>query len=283
MKITKIKPQKLLSPTQISIADFVINPYRGCAFGCKYCYSQYSKYAKKTKQPWGSFVDVKENVKNLLEWEIKLYKPKKVLIGASTESFQPAEKEFQTTKQILEVLKNRNIPFTILTRSPLIAEKEYTSFLNYHSENKVFFTFMFSNPQVKNILEPKTPPLLERAKAITKLLKYGVKIRIHIGPYIPGLEDLKSIFGLIPEGVKEVEIEFYNAKMGRLKDVINLVKLASGAKTARQIKEIYSSESKYLKFIKETKQTAEKINSKNYKIFFITPLFNDWYDRNIKY
>ena len=46
--IRKIQTERALSPTGIEIADYTLNPYRGCSFGCDYCYVRMNKFVRKT-------------------------------------------------------------------------------------------------------------------------------------------------------------------------------------------------------------------------------------------
>ncbi len=47
--------------------DYTINPYRGCLFGCSYCYASkfvYDDIGKK--QDWGKWVEIKQNAVDAL-------------------------------------------------------------------------------------------------------------------------------------------------------------------------------------------------------------------------
>ena len=72
MQIKLIQTQKALSPTQIKLADYVINPYRGCEFGCLYCYANENKNIREGS---GRILSVKINYPEILEKELRLKKP----------------------------------------------------------------------------------------------------------------------------------------------------------------------------------------------------------------
>ncbi|MFA5362711.1 MAG: hypothetical protein WC335_05630 [Candidatus Omnitrophota bacterium] len=65
------------------------------------------KAAQKDPRQWGEYVDVRVNAPELLEKELSRKFPKRVLLGSTTECFQPAEREYRLTYKILEIL-NRN-------------------------------------------------------------------------------------------------------------------------------------------------------------------------------
>ena len=69
-KIETIDCQRVLSPTGITQADYVINPYRGCFFGCSFCYAQWNKFALKYDMSWGDYVHVKLNAPQKLDDEL---------------------------------------------------------------------------------------------------------------------------------------------------------------------------------------------------------------------
>lgn len=277
-----IKTQKALSLTQISLGEYVLNPYRGCAFGCKYCYAQENKNMTKRKKDWGKFLDIKINLIQVLEKELKNLKPKRVILGSTTECFQPAEKEFRVTQHSLKLLKENNIPLTILTKSSLI--KDYIDCINYHPQNKVYFSLVFSQKKIKNILEEKTPSLKERVETIEALIKSKIKVKIHIGPFIPFLENLKEIFQIIPPQIEEVEIELYNAKMGNFKEIVEIIGENLSKDIADRLKEVYSREENYLNFSHYLIEEAKNLNKEyNFKLNFIVPQFNFWYTNKIIY
>ena len=89
MQIKLIRTQKVLSLTQISLADYAINPYRGCSFGCLYCYSRENKNIKK--EAFFTRLDAKINAPEVLERELKYKRPKRVLLGSTTECFNPPQ------------------------------------------------------------------------------------------------------------------------------------------------------------------------------------------------
>lgn len=120
----KIIVNRALNPTSIDLGEYVINPYTGCEYGCLYCYVRSNKSAVKRREPWGSYVDIRINAPELLEKELAEKRPKTVLLGSTTECFQPAEKEFQITGKILELLNKHKASYVILTRSPHIAAKK---------------------------------------------------------------------------------------------------------------------------------------------------------------
>ena len=100
MKIIEQKITTILRPTSINLAPYVINPYQGCQLGCLFCYAQFSKKAQKEPFKWGEYVKVKVNALEVLNRELGSIRPEKVLLGSTTECFQPVEKKYGITQSI---------------------------------------------------------------------------------------------------------------------------------------------------------------------------------------
>jgi len=100
-----------------------INPYRGCEHGCIYCYARPS-HAYLELSPGLDFetkLFAKTNAAELLRAELSKpgYVPSPIAIGANTDCYQPIERKFRITRQILEVLAECEHPFTMVTKSAL--------------------------------------------------------------------------------------------------------------------------------------------------------------------
>ena len=102
---------------------YTINPYNGCLFGCIYCDAR-SEHYHMPKQFENEIV-IKKNVGELLQQRLKKarsFLPDVVGIGGVTDSYQPAERIYRNTRQILEVLSRYRYPVHIATKSTLVLE-----------------------------------------------------------------------------------------------------------------------------------------------------------------
>ncbi len=275
MKINIIKTDRVLSPTSINLADYVINPFRGCEFGCVYCYSKNNKNMIRRKDGWGSFVDVKINSMELLEKEIKKIKNKniRILLGSITEIFQPAEKRFHLTEKILRFLKKENIPLIILTKSSLI--KEYMDLINYSNKNTVYFTY--NTGQVKKLFEKGTPDNKERLKIMKMILKNNIRLSVYISPYMPFISGHKTIMddlSILPDKGFDLYFEGYNMQMGNWKEI----KKKIPGELLVKYNKIYSNKKNYNRFWKDLRESILEYNKRfNYKIKFFNYPYNDYY------
>ncbi|UCG34995.1 MAG: radical SAM protein [Candidatus Omnitrophota bacterium] len=281
MKIKLINTQKVLSPTNISLADYVINPFRGCEFGCLYCYSQENKNIKR--DDFSSCLGVKNNAAQALERELRFKKPKRVLLGSTTECFQYQDLQYNLMEKILYILNHNKIPYTILTKSHLI--RNCLPLIAQNKANKIYFTFNSSSNTIIRFLEKKSPLLEERLKTITEIIQKGIDLRIHIGPFIPYISELDKIMKMIPAAVKEIDIELYHHQMGRFDKILEVVEKHMGKDLKEKLKKIYKNKTRYEEFAKNLKQTIKEIQRAHpdKKFFYIVPDFSQYYSSTINY
>ncbi|MBP7089022.1 MAG: hypothetical protein KBB01_06995 [Candidatus Omnitrophica bacterium] len=280
MELKIIHTQRLLSPTQISLADYVINPYRGCTFGCIYCYSQINKNLKKYS--FGGSLGIKINAVEILEKELQYKSPKRVLLGSTTECFQQEELNYSLTKKIMELLNANSIPYLILTKSHLIAN--YLDIIGKNPENKIFFTLNFHSDSIIRAFEPRSSLITDRLKTIESILDHKINLRIHIGPFMPFISSLEDIFRILPPKTKEVGIELYHQKQGNFSLLLQRTEEYFGRDKRQKIENIYKDENNYLNFANQLKKeliTWSKQN--NIKSFFTLAGFNDFYSPSIDY
>ncbi|MBU2102671.1 MAG: hypothetical protein KKF80_04680, partial [Candidatus Omnitrophica bacterium] len=235
MKIELIATQKVLSPTQIAIADYCINPYQGCEFGCLYCYAHKNKNLKD--RTMGTYIGVKINAPAVLRQQLQYTRPKRVLLGSTTECFQYHELKYNVTEQILAILNTYEIPYTILTKSYLI--KEYLPLIAHNSANKIYFTFNCARDTLIEAIEKNSSTITQRLNAIGAILNHTIDLRIHVGPFIPHYSSLEDILMLLPENVREIDIELYHHSMGNFGELRSRIEQVLGAQASNDLAGVY--------------------------------------------
>jgi DNA repair photolyase len=281
MNIKLINTQKVLSPTQISLADYVINPYRGCEFGCLYCYAQENKNIKSNS--FFKTVGVKINAPEILERELRYKKPKRVLLGSTTECFQYEEEKYRLMDKILSSLNNYGIAYTILTKSHLI--ERYLPIIAQNKENKIYFTFNCASDNLIKLLEKKSPRIQQRLETLGAILEKNILLRVHVGPFIPYVCCLKEILKKLPNGIAEIDVELYHQRMGNFAEILKMASKNIGKELAEKTAFIYKNEANYLKFAAGLKEEIFKLKGEfsSVKFFYIVPDFNKFYTPNINY
>ena len=214
----EVKISRILNPTGIDLGEYVINPFMGCEYSCLYCYVRSNKVISKRSGEWGKYVDIRINAPELLEKEIQAKKPKCVLLGSTTDCFQPIETKYMITKKILEILNKHKIYYHILTRSPAVAE--YADLLKQGFCKKIYFTINNTAPEIKNKLEPKSPGFELRIRAINKMLDENIAVVPYFSPILPWTSDFKDIFSRFPKS-NSVEFEGLNMNLVNINDIIS--------------------------------------------------------------
>ncbi len=174
--------------------DYSINPYQGCEHGCIYC------FARNSHEYWGynagldfeRVILFKENAPQLLEKHLQkpTWNPATIVLSGNTDCYQPLERQKRITRGMLEVfLKYRN-PVGIITKNALITrDLDILGELSDMTLTTVLFSITSLKEEVRRKLEPRTATAKQKLKAVEKLSKRGIPVRIMIGPIIPGLND----------------------------------------------------------------------------------------------
>lgn len=113
-KIIKINAKSIFTKTKTPSAKYVINQYIGCEYACTYCYAKFM-CRWKNHGKWGDWVEAKINAPELAKKIVN----GKVIMSSVSDPYQPAEKELQLTRRILQSMDKRT-ELSILTKSDLI-------------------------------------------------------------------------------------------------------------------------------------------------------------------
>lgn len=276
MIISEITCDKVLAKTSIEIADYVINPYKGCQYGCLYCYVKKNKSFKKNREDWGNFVIVKRNCITVLEKELEKIQTKRVLIGSVTEPYQQVEQKYLLTRKVLKVLNRHHIAAVILTKSDLILRD--IDVLKKDVSHKVCFTVNMLDEEIKEIFEKDSSIIASRLAAVSKLYESGVRVYIHIGPIFPLLVDIFEIMKQLKGITPELVLESFNFKMGEGEEVHRIIRNSFPDKY-EAFKEIFSNEKTYYNYWNNLKDKIIFYNKEfNYKLTFFFRPFNVFYN-----
>lgn len=210
-KVSEIRCERILSLSGIDLGEYVINPYRGCQYGCVYCYVQKNKFALKKNMPWGSFVEVKKNAIEQLRKELTGKDVGRVLLGSTTEVYQPCEETYGLMRDILSILNEKHIGCTILTKSPLIMRD--CDLLQKNIAPEIYFTISPLPEEVRIHLEPGACPCVERKEAICRLVDSGIPVRVYMNPIIPYVSECVPIMREYAPLVTHIDAESINLKV----------------------------------------------------------------------
>ncbi len=221
MEIKEIKAKSILTKSKLPGADWAINPYVGCQFGCQYCYAAFIGRWKYPDKNWGQFLDVKINAPEILQKELakleKKYRSKNfgaIFFSSVTDCYQGAEAKYQITRQCLQALADFGYQgeISILTKSPLVW-RDIDILKKLKAE--VGLTITALDDEVSRFFEVAAPTVSSRIRALKKLFDEGVKTYAFVGPILPHLilnpEKLDELFMKLKEaGTREIYVENIN-------------------------------------------------------------------------
>ena len=194
--VTEERPRTILSFNQSpDIAfDRSINAYRGCEHGCVYCFAR----------PTHSFHDLSPG----LDFETKLfakpdaarllretlarpkYRPRPIAMGTNTDPYQPIERRYRITREVLEVCLEARHPVTITTKSDRVLDDlDLLAELARHRLVAVAISVTSLDPVLSGKLEPRAAAPAKRLAALGKLAAAGVPTHCSIAPVIPAITD----------------------------------------------------------------------------------------------
>ncbi|MEB3249693.1 MAG: radical SAM protein [Merismopediaceae bacterium] len=223
--------------------DFTLNPYRGCQYGCSYCYATAFSPNQQMRQNWGKWVIIKENAAELLRKELEKLKTKQltspsIYMSSVTDPYQPIETKTLLTRSILEVLLDYQPILVLQTRSPVIVRD--ADLLRQFKTLRINMSIPTFSEAVRRDFEPRSPSIISRLQAMSKLkflLPYDqdheIKFSITVTPLLPSYErDINHCLTKLHDFDRIVIQPFHATKQTSL--------TASTPKAAIQLKEKYA-------------------------------------------
>ncbi len=158
---------------------WTVNPYRGCEFGCHYCYARYThEYMELDGADFESKIYVKENAGGLVERDLAHDKiwGEHIAIGTATDPYQPAEREFGATRAILEKMAEREgLSLSITTKSDqVVRDIDLLRKISARSSLTIHVTVTTVRTRLARMLEPRAPRPDLRLEAVRKLRQAGI-------------------------------------------------------------------------------------------------------------
>jgi DNA repair photolyase len=190
--------------------NWSINPFRGCEFGCKYCFARYTHEFLQPapittppigtldipQQPWALAFEreiyLKENAAWLLEQELRhIDRSETIVIGTATDPYQPIERRVGITRSLLEIFaKQEGYHLGIITKSSLITRDiDLLQQIAARNHLVLHITITTTDAELARKLEPRAPRPDLRFAALRKLRSAGLTAGVLCCPLLPGIND----------------------------------------------------------------------------------------------
>jgi DNA repair photolyase len=198
--------------------DWTINPYRGCEFGCKYCYARYTHEFMELRNPSDFETKIFAKRWNEMNFRAELRRiapAASIAIGTATDPYQPAERRYEITQRILEVLageKDRRISIT--TKSDLVA-RDTALLARIAARNSLFVTMTVTTTCAKlaRLLEPMAPRPDLRLAAVARLSAAGIRTGVFSSPVLPGINDSEESLDAVAIAAQQSGAGLYGAQV----------------------------------------------------------------------
>jgi DNA repair photolyase len=263
-KVKEIQCSSAIGKCGFPGGGWAINPYIGCAHNCVYCYARFIKRFTGHLEPWGTFVDIRVNLAEVLKKQLRSprYKTGRIFIGTVTDPYQQVENKYQITRKILEVLQDYGAGVSILTKSDLVLRD--LDLLKQFKDIDVNFTITSFDEKWKKLTEPNSPTAADRLKAIKILVANGIPTFVMMGPFWPFFTDAEKMLSEFKKiGVSKVFTESFNTVGGNWTGVEEVLR-QNYPEILPKMKEILFDKQKFNDFYYqarlETERIAKKIN-----------------------
>jgi DNA repair photolyase len=198
--------------------SWTVNPYRGCEFGCHYCYARYThEYMEIDSADFEKKIYVKQNAGPLAGRDLAIEKVdgEHIAIGTATDPYQPAEREFGATRAILEQIAARTgLSVSITTKSDqVLRDVDLLKRIAGHSSIHVNLTITTLKMRLAQMLEPRAPRPDLRLGAVRELRNAGISAGVFVMPVLPGLTDAEADLDALARASRDAGAQWFAARV----------------------------------------------------------------------
>jgi len=170
-------------------SPLALNVYNGCVFACAYCYVPIFMY--KEKSDFHSKTVPRKDIVSKVRADAEELKKKKeskqILLSFTSDPYPPYEREANITGQIVGILNDYNLNFTVLTKNGKLAERDFDKINNFGE------TIIFTSETMRMKWERNAPPIRERMDAMKIASEMGIETWVSLEPVIDPEEALNVI------------------------------------------------------------------------------------------
>jgi DNA repair photolyase len=261
-----------LSKSGLYDIDYALNPYKGCAHGCLYCYAPDIIKCEGCGE-WGSWVEARANISRVLKKEIQEIGDAMIGLATVTDPYQPAEERLGLTRACIEVISKSDASLMLMTKSPL-ARRDF-DLLKKIDKLEFCVTITTFDEGIASSVEPNAPSPKARLELLRDAADAGLRTTAMISPWLvatdhPEGELIEMIELLGQAGCRNITIDRLRLRPTAVRRIRDTIQRTGHSSSGRLASIIDLSEminvSKMLESI--------RYESRFPKITFDTPMFD---------
>jgi DNA repair photolyase len=196
--------------------DWSLNPYRGCEFGCKYCYARFTHefMERRALDAFETEIYAKNWDSRAFRKELLGVRPGQIIgIGTATDPYQPAERTYGLTRLALDEMRYlRGVSIFITTKSNLVdRDIDVLKTLSERNQVHVTLTITTMDRKLARLTEPYAPRPDLRMNAVAKLSSAGVSVGVIANPVLPLISDSEENLESVAKAAKEAGANQFGA------------------------------------------------------------------------
>ncbi len=178
--------------------EWTVNPYRGCAMGCRYCYAAYTHeyLGASAAADFHASIYVKRDEPGETTRRLRraIRRGERIALGTATDPYQPGEAEEGVTRRFLElVAQQRGVQLGITTKGAVIL-RDIDLLRRIHERGRlsVHVSLISLDAALLRRLEPWAPPPEVRLEVLRRLAAAGLDAGLSVSPVLPALTDSEA-------------------------------------------------------------------------------------------
>lgn len=216
--VREVEAKSILTRSSLPVGGYSANPYVGCPHACRYCYASFMKRFTGHDEDWGTFVDVKRwpRIKNP-----RKYAGQRIVIGSVTDGYNPLEKRYAVTRDLLEQLRYSHAKITICTKSDLVVRD--LDLLTSMSDVTISWSINTLDESFKNDMD-QAVSIERRLAAMKEAYDAGIRTVCFVAPIFPGITNVQEIIEQACDRCDFVWLENLNLRGGFKRDILSYIR-----------------------------------------------------------